>query len=49
MASVANRIPPGRLLAGPPDVDDELFYTDKTMMIFGDAKMVVEDMVKAVE
>ena len=25
------------------------FYMDKTMMVFGDAKKVVEDMVKAVE
>ncbi len=27
----------------------ELFYMDKTMMVFGDAKKVVEDMVKAVD
>ncbi|MDO1945285.1 NAD(P)(+) transhydrogenase (Re/Si-specific) subunit beta, partial [Pseudomonas sp. RIT288] len=27
----------------------ELFYLDKTMMVFGDAKKVIEDMVKAVE
>jgi NAD/NADP transhydrogenase beta subunit len=26
-----------------------LFYMDKTMMVFGDAKKVVEDMVKAIE
>ena len=26
-----------------------LFYLDKTMMVFGDAKKVVEDMVKAIE
>ncbi|MFO6231146.1 hypothetical protein, partial [Pseudomonas aeruginosa] len=25
------------------------FYLDKTMMVFGDAKKVIEDMVKAVE
>ena len=30
-------------------LDNELFYMDKTMMVFGDAKKVVEDMVKAVE
>jgi hypothetical protein len=29
--------------------DNELFYMDKTMMVFGDAKKVIEDMVKAVE
>jgi NAD(P) transhydrogenase subunit beta len=28
---------------------DDLFYMDRTMMVFGDAKKVVEDMVKAVE
>ena len=30
-------------------LDNELFYMDKTMMVFGDAKKVVEDMVKAIE
>ena len=30
-------------------LDNELFYMDKTMMVFGDAKKVIEDMVKAVE
>ena len=30
-------------------LDYELFYMDKTMMVFGDAKKVVEEMVKAVE
>jgi NAD/NADP transhydrogenase beta subunit len=30
-------------------LDIELFYMYKTMMVFGDAKKVIEDMVKAVE
>ena len=30
-------------------LDNELFYMDKTMMVFGDAKKVVEDMGKAIE
>jgi|LauGreSBDMM110SN_4_FD.fasta_scaffold240860_1 hypothetical protein len=30
-------------------LDNELFYLDKTMMVFGDAKKIVEDMVKAVD
>ena len=34
---------------GQQSRDNELFYMDKTMMVFGDAKKVVEDMVKAVE
>jgi NAD/NADP transhydrogenase beta subunit len=34
---------------GQQSKDNELFYMDKTMMVFGDAKKVVEDMVKAVE
>jgi NAD/NADP transhydrogenase beta subunit len=34
---------------GQQSFDNELFYLDKTMMVFGDAKKVVEDMVKAVE
>ena len=29
-------------------LDNELFYMDKTMMVFGDAKKIVEDMVKSV-
>ena len=37
------------LAAGYAGLDNELFYMDKTMMVFGDAKKVIEDMVKAVE
>jgi NAD(P) transhydrogenase subunit beta len=37
------------MAAGYAGLDDDLFYMDKTMMVFGDAKKVIEDMVKAVE
>lgn len=29
-------------------LDDEFFYMDKTMKVFGDANKVVEDMMKSV-
>jgi len=37
------------MASGYAGLDNELFYMPKTMMVFGDAKKVVEDMGKAVE
>ncbi len=37
------------MASGYAGLDNELFYMDKTMMVFGDAKKVVEQMVKAVD
>jgi NAD(P) transhydrogenase subunit beta len=45
----AKNDPKSPMASGYAGLDNELFYLDKTMMVFGDAKKVIEDMVKAVD
>ncbi|SFV12674.1 NAD(P)(+) transhydrogenase (Re/Si-specific) subunit beta, partial [Pseudoduganella namucuonensis] len=37
------------MASGYAGLDNDLFYQSNTMMVFGDAKKVIEDMVKAVD
>ncbi|HEY4659382.1 MAG TPA: NAD(P)(+) transhydrogenase (Re/Si-specific) subunit beta, partial [Gemmatimonadaceae bacterium] len=37
------------MAVGYAGLDNPLFYMDRTMMVFGDAKKVIEDVVKAID
>jgi NAD(P) transhydrogenase subunit beta len=37
------------MATGYAGLDNDLFYMEKTMMVFGDAKKVVESIVKAID
>jgi hypothetical protein len=43
------RIAQGHVIRVQSGAGAELFYMDKTMMVVGDAKKVIEDMAKAIE
>ena len=37
------------MATGYAGLDNDLFYMDKTMMVFGDAKKIVDSIVKAID
>ena len=37
------------MASGYAGLDNDLFYLDKTMMVFGDSKKVIEEMTKSLD